>query len=151
MCGRYTVGCEPSALLEHFDPDEVLMTLEPRYNVAPSQLVAIVRQDAEAGKVLAAARWGLIPSWAKDAAIGNRMINARAETVAEKPAYRAALRRRRCLIAADGFYEWRKVGNAKFTGWRVDTLSNPFFFQGRWQVLYEQEDRIYRAELTAGR
>ncbi|KPK55447.1 MAG: hypothetical protein AMS22_04200 [Thiotrichales bacterium SG8_50] len=133
MCGRYTVGCEPSALIEHFEPDEVLLALRPRYNVAPSQSVAILRCDEQARKVLAPARWGLIPSWAKDPAIGNRMINARAETVADKPAFRTALRRRRCLVAADGFYEWRKLGAAKQPYWIGLATRTPMGFAGLWE------------------
>lgn len=133
MCGRYTVGAEPSALIEHFEPDEVLLALQPRYNVAPSQVVAILRYDEQARRVLAPARWGLVPSWAKDPAIGNRMINARAETVADKPAFRAALRRRRCIVAADGFYEWRKLQTTKQPYWIGLTQRTPMGFAGLWE------------------
>jgi putative SOS response-associated peptidase YedK len=82
------------------------LTLQPRYNLAPSQNVVAVRADAEARRRLCLLRWGLVPGWARDASIGNRLINARSETAAEKPSFRSALRRRRCLVAADGFYEW---------------------------------------------
>jgi putative SOS response-associated peptidase YedK len=88
--------------------------LEPRYNIAPTQPVAAVRYDIDTGeRKLDLLKWGLIPFWAKDAGIGNRMINARSETVAEKPAFRAAFRERRCLVPADGFYEWQKLGTRK--------------------------------------
>ena len=92
--------------------------LPPRFNIAPTQDIAVVRQPSNNGsRELALLRWGLIPAWAKDPAIGNRMINARAETVATKPAFRTAFRRRRCLVLADGFYEWKPV----------DTRKQPYF------------------------
>ncbi len=109
--------------------------LKPRYNIAPSQTVPAVRLKPGGNKTrreVVLLRWGLIPSWAKDAAIGNRMINARAESLAEKPVFRAALRRRRCLIAADGFYEWQATGRSKqpyFIRFRDD---RPFAFAGLW-------------------
>src|SRR4051812_11056806 len=113
MCGRFTLKTKPEALAEHFALLEV-PTLMPRYNITPTQPVAVVR-PALAGPVreLTLLRWGLIPPWADDPTIGNRMINARAETVAEKPAYRAAFRRRRCLVLADGFFEWSASGPRK--------------------------------------
>ncbi len=119
MCGRYAASREPAALVEEFGvdrPPEV--DLPPRYNIAPTNRVYVVRDasakvdapaadDADHLRLLDVARWGLVPSWAKDPSVGNRMINARAETVAEKPAYRRALAKRRCLVPADGFYEWQ--------------------------------------------
>lgn len=121
MCGRFTLKTTAEVLAEHFELPEVPV-LVPRYNIAPSQTVAVVRGGAEpAGRELTGLRWGLIPSWAEDPGIGNRMINARAETVAEKPAFRSAFRRRRCLIVADGFYEWR----------RQDGRTQPFYFRLR--------------------
>ena len=113
MCGRFTLRTPAHRLAEAFGVRE-LPNLAPRYNIAPTQDVAAVRRGAGGGpRELVFLRWGLIPSWAKDASIGNRMINARAETVAEKPAFRAAFRHRRCLVAADGFYEWQKVAGGK--------------------------------------
>ncbi len=107
--------------------------LPPRYNIAPSQEAPVVRADAAGGRVLAPMRWGLIPSWAKEAKIGYRMINARAETVAEKPAFRSALRHRRCLVPADGFYEWRKLGTVK-QPYRITRADGaPFAFAGLWE------------------
>ena len=105
MCGRFTLTAPPSQIAELFDLDE-LPDLRPRFNVAPGQDVATVQQPGEGGRVLVMRRWGLIPGWAKDPKIGSRLINARSETVAEKPAFRAAFKRRRCLVPADGFYEW---------------------------------------------
>lgn len=107
MCGRFTLTTSAQQVAEHFGLAEV-PELSPRYNIAPAQPVAVVR-SAIAGEapILELRRWGLIPSWAKDPGIGSRMINARIETAAEKPAFRAAFRRRRCLVPADGFYEWQ--------------------------------------------
>ena len=107
MCGRYSLATPAQQVAEHFGLAEV-PELSPRYNIAPTQSVAIVRTSGdEAAPILEFRRWGLIPSWAKDPAIGSRMINARVETAAEKPAFRSAFRRRRCLVPADGFYEWK--------------------------------------------
>ena len=115
----------------------------PRFNIAPTQPVAVVRACPEGPgleRELAWLRWGLIPSWAKDPAIGNRMINARAETAAEKPAYRAAFRHRRCLVVADGFYEWQRTGGRKqpyFIRMRDD---RPFAFAGLWESWHGPEE-----------
>jgi len=110
MCGRYAAAKDPAALAEEFGvavPPEPL--LEPDYNVAPTKRVyVVVEREQETGprRELAVARWGLIPSWAKDPSIGSRLINARAETVAEKPSFRGAFAKRRCLVPADGYFEW---------------------------------------------
>jgi putative SOS response-associated peptidase YedK len=112
MCGRFTLTATPQALARRFELDEhagAVRALSPRFNVAPGQDVANVHHDG-AGRVLQSRRWGLVPAWADDVRVGARMINARAETVAEKPAFRAALCERRCLIPADGFYEWAPSG-----------------------------------------
>lgn len=108
MCGRFTLTAPPAQIADAFDLDEV-PDLRPRFNVAPGQAIATVRQAPEGGRVLEERRWGLVPRWAKDPKIGARLINARAETAAEKPAFRTAFRRRRCLVPADGFYEWAKA------------------------------------------
>jgi putative SOS response-associated peptidase YedK len=106
MCGRFTLKAKPEQIAAAFGLPSVSL-LEPRYNVAPTQAVAAVRLDGDTGtRRLDLLRWGLVPSWADDPSIGNRMINARAETVAEKPAFRSAFKKRRCLIVADGFYEF---------------------------------------------
>ena len=109
MCGRFTLKAKVRDL-ERFFAAMALVDLEPRYNIAPSQpvLVARARQRAE-DRVLHYVSWGLVPRWANDPSIGSRMINARSETAAEKPAFRDAMRYRRCLIPADGFYEWKKL------------------------------------------
>jgi putative SOS response-associated peptidase YedK len=115
----------------------------PRFNIAPSQPVAVIRlagETADSPRELCWFRWGLIPSWAKDPAIGNRMINARAETVADKPAYRQAFRRRRCLVAADGFYEWQRTGKRKQPYFIHMHDDRPFGFAGLWET-WEGPDR----------
>ena len=112
MCGRITLTSSARELAEQFElePGLELAPLEPRFNVAPSQDIATVRQDRDGRRVLKVERWGLVPHWAKDPAIGNRLINARAESVATKPAFRDAFRSRRCVVPADGFYEWSGRG-----------------------------------------
>ncbi len=108
MCGRYTLTVDASVLASLFEL-EPLFEIEPRYNIAPSQPVPIVRSGPDEKREWAWARWGLIPSWAQDAKIGNKLINARSETAAEKPSFRSAYKHRRCLLPADGFFEWVKT------------------------------------------
>ncbi|MCG8547724.1 MAG: SOS response-associated peptidase [Alphaproteobacteria bacterium] len=134
MCGRYSLTTPIEGIRALFDID-ALPNLAPRYNIAPTQPVVTVRAAGDGGgRELAMMRWGLIPSWAKDPAIGSRMINARAETVAEKPAFRAAFRRRRCLIPADGFYEWEKRQDGKKQPWRITLEGGVVFaFAGLWE------------------
>jgi putative SOS response-associated peptidase YedK len=113
MCGRYTLAESPRKLANRFDvPETPDLPFDGQlYNIAPTQQVPIVRLGKE-GREMVLARWGLIPYWAKDAKIGYSLINARADTVADKPAFRSAFKRRRCLIAADGFYEWKTVAES---------------------------------------
>jgi putative SOS response-associated peptidase YedK len=134
MCGRFSLTTPTEGLRALFGFDE-LPNLPPRYNIAPTQDVAGVKLAGDDGKPsFTLFRWGLIPSWAKDPSIASRLINARAETIAEKPAFRAAFRRRRCLIPADGFYEWEKRPDGGKQPWRV-TLEGgvPFAFAGLWE------------------
>jgi len=134
MCGRYTLRATPEQLVEIFDLLRVPETT-PRYNIAPTQSVAIVRQAPSGGRELAQARWGLIPSWAKDDKLASTLINARAETAATKPAFRSAMRHRRCLIPADGFYEWQVVPGSKTKQPLWITLRDApvFAFAGLWE------------------
>lgn len=133
MCGRFTLITDLEQLEERFSFHAANLSFTPRYNIAPSQAVFTVIED-EKGNRGGLLRWGLIPSWAKDAAIGNRMINARAETVAEKPSFRRALQKRRCLILADGFYEWRKEGKKKTPLFITLASRAPFAFAGLWET-----------------
>lgn len=131
MCGRFTLGVDGEVLQEVLELGNVPAELEPRYNIAPTQDVAVVT-DPESRDV-SLFRWGLVPSWAKDLSIGNRLINARAETVAEKPSFRAAFRKRRCLVLADGFYEWRAEGGTKQPYYISMKDGDPFAMAGLWE------------------
>jgi len=132
MCGRFTLTVDTQKLAEAFTQFEPPKELSPRYNIAPSQPVAVVANTGQ-NKVDFFV-WGLIPSWAKDPKIGNRMINARSETLAEKPSFRTAYRRRRCLVLADGFYEWRKNPDKTKTPVYLQLKSKePFAFAGLWE------------------
>ena len=132
MCGRFTQRLSWAELHELMDLIGPPRNLRPRYNVAPSQDVAVVRAT-DGGRSLSMLRWGLIPAWAKDPAIGYRLINARSETVAEKPSFRSAYRRRRCLIPADGFYEWQRLGKIR-QPWLFGLRDGaPFAFAGLWE------------------
>lgn len=156
MCGRFTLTTDATKLAEAFaefkPPAE---EIAPRYNIAPSQAVAVVANNGQ--HQIEFFKWGLIPAWAKDPAIGNRMINARAETLAEKPSFKTAYKRRRCLILADGFYEWRKPppspplkgrGQGEIKGGGKTPMyvrlvsGEPFAFAGLWEVWQPpQEDK----------
>ena len=132
MCARYTLTVDLTQLQQRFSFVAEELPYIPRYNVAPTQQVlALINDD---GMQPAFLRWGLIPPWAKDPKIGNRMINARAETVAEKPSFRRALARRRCLVLSDGFFEWRKHGGKKTPVRVVLKSGDPFAFAGLWET-----------------
>ncbi|MBN2368685.1 SOS response-associated peptidase [Candidatus Woesearchaeota archaeon] len=125
MCGRFSFSKpEKQLLLNRFGLTEIKIDLKPRYNIAPSQKVPVIFNTAS--DILSDAQWGLIPSWAKDDKVGYKMINARAETVAEKPAYRTPFKSKRCLIIADSFYEWNKKGGPK-TPYRFMMKNEDFF------------------------
>ena len=140
MCGRFTNRFTWKELHERLDLIGTPLNLRPRYNVAPSQDVAVARASdpgsrsgASEGRTLAMLRWGLIPAWAKNAAIGHKLINARSETAAEKPSFRSAFRHRRCLIPADGFYEWQRLGGTP-QPWLFGLRDGaPMLFAGLWE------------------
>lgn len=132
MCGRFTLTADESAIQATLPWVHVPEGMQPRYNIAPTQPVAVVANDGR--NRLDYFVWGLIPSWAKDPEIGSRMINARAETLAEKPSFRSAFRRRRCLILADGFYEWQKTDGGRKVPMYIRLASGqPFAFAGLWE------------------
>ena len=132
MCGRFAFYSPSEATAALFGASGKI-DVKPRYNIAPTQDIAAIRVNEEAQRELTLLRWGLVPFWAKDPSIGNRMINARVETVAEKPAFRAAFRRRRCLVLADGFYEWKKERSGK-TPYLITLASGkPFALAGLWE------------------
>ena len=140
MCGRFTLRTSPRAVAEAFGLSDTPL-FEPRYNIAPTQQVAAIRLDPQSGtRQLSFLKWGLIPSWADDPSIGNRMINARADTVAIKPSFRLAFKRGRCLVVADGFYEWKKVGTAKQPFYIRLKDEKPFAFAGLTEH-WHREDR----------
>lgn len=140
MCGRFTLTLDPIELRQAFDLGEMPEEWLPRFNIAPSQPVAVVA-DAKTRNVVFM-RWGLVPSWAKDISIGNRLINARSETLTEKPSFRTAFARRRCLVLADGFYEWKKSekkGPSQPYYYQLRDGS-PFAFAGLWETWQSPED-----------
>ena len=134
MCGRFTLTVDPEQLEDIFPWIHASVPFTPRYNIAPTQPVAIV-PNTDIPRI-DYYRWGLIPSWAKDAEIGNRLINARAETLPEKPSFRTAIRRRRCLILADGFYEWKQAADGKSkVPMYINLVSGQIFaFAGLWDI-----------------
>ncbi len=132
MCGRFAFYSPSEATAALFGV-ETSHAVEPRYNIAPTQFIAAIRNNEENQPELAMLRWGLVPFWAKDPSIGARMINARSETVAEKPSFRAAYRKRRCLILADGFYEWQKTDDGKIPYLISLADGAPFAFAGLWE------------------
>jgi putative SOS response-associated peptidase YedK len=142
MCGRYRLTSKERYLAEHFDvSDEVEWS--PRYNIAPSDSVATIRQHAtEPKRMFSKMRWGLVPSWAEDPSIGYKTINARSESVTEKPSYSDSFKKRRCLIPADGFYEWKKEGKEKqpFNFGMVD--DSIFAFAGIWDSWRAPEGQV---------
>ena len=138
MCGRFAFYSPTEAAAALFGV-EGSVDVEPRYNIAPTQYVAAVRDGADEQRELVMLRWGLVPFWAKDPSIGNRMINARAETVAEKPSYRNAYKHRRCLVLADGFYEWRRQGDVKTPHYISLASGEPFALAGLWENWTDKE------------
>lgn len=142
MCGRYTLA-EPGLIAERFDAAELPEPLFPTFNAAPTRRLPVVVRNSP--NRIALMRWGLIPCWAKDAAIGNRMINARAETLAEKPAFKRPLKSQRCLVPATGFYEWRREGKVK-QPYLFGLTDEPIFaFAGLWDAWRDPAsgDKVY--------
>ena len=141
MCGRFALFASGEELRERYpfvDPS----LFEPRYNIAPTQAVAAVRSTAT-GQELVRLRWGLIPSWAADPAIGKKLLNARAETVAEKPSFRSAIKRRRCLIPASGFYEWQKTGARRKQPYFIRPRDGGLFaFAGLWEEWHDPRGEV---------
>jgi putative SOS response-associated peptidase YedK len=135
MCGRFGLTADLSEILQRFRvsrPNAESTAWTPRYNIAPTQTVIVVGDDGQ--RYLTHMRWGLIPSWTKDPAIGNRMINARAETVTTRPAFRTALRKRRCLVVATGFFEWQQRPRGKQPYYLALKSREPFGFAGLWDA-----------------
>lgn len=141
MCGRYTLSELGEVLLRQFGLSE-LPDLKPSYNVAPgTPILAVGQRDGERRATLL--KWGLVPSWAKDPRIGYKMINARSETAAEKPSFRSAWRKRRCLIPADGFFEWGQDGSEKRPYYIRLKSKKPFAFAGLWEAWRGGEETLF--------
>jgi len=141
MCGRFTFAISPELLAEVFGVP-FFEELPRRYNIAPSQPVPIIREAATDGRYLSSVRWGFVPHWAKDLSIGNRMINARCETVHEKPAFRQAIRARRCIVPASGFFEWAASPAGKFPHYVTMRDGSPLAFAGIWDSWKTPEGEI---------
>jgi len=139
MCGRFSRKATLQAIVDEFEIDEVNGAIEPSYNIAPGQEIAVILKDDS--RKLGLLKWGLIPGWAKDPRIGNRMINARAETLAEKPSFKHPVRRKRCLIVADGFFEWKKEGKQKIPMYIFLKDQKPFVFAGLWDTWTSPEGK----------
>jgi putative SOS response-associated peptidase YedK len=129
MCGRFALTADPQTIQQAFDLDTVPANLQPRYNIAPSQPIGVIPNNNP--KALEFFRWGLVPSWSKDLSIGNKMINARAETAHEKPSFRDAFKKRRCIIPASGFYEWAQSDKTPMYVHLKD--DEVFGFAGLWE------------------
>ena len=146
MCGRFTLTVDPADLQLMLELGDLPAELQPRYNIAPTQTVAVVTDPHD--RRVEFFSWGLIPSWAKDPTIGSRMINARAETLPEKPAFKAAFNKRRCLVLADGFYEWQKIEQGNRTLKRPHHIQlasrAPFAFAGLWETWKSPEGEAKR-------
>lgn len=131
MCGRFTQHHSPGEIAARFGVTQTSLPIEPAYNIAPTQPVAVITQDGD--RRLETHRWGLIPSWSRDPDLNKGLINARAETLAEKPSFKYALTRRRCLIPADGFYEWKKESSGRQPMYMRLRDGNLFAFAGLWE------------------
>lgn len=142
MCGRYRLTAKERYLRDHFGLDDD-PAWTPRWNVAPTQPVAIIRQHrSEPMRIFGLMRWGLIPYWAKEPSISQKTINAMSETAAEKPAFRDAMKWRRCLIPADGFYEWLRLGSKQKQPYNFGMVDDsPFAFAGLWERWQDQDNK----------
>lgn len=144
MCGRFTLTASIEEILNRFDIQVFLEAenYEPSYNIAPSQSVLAVINDGRQNR-MGFLKWGLVPSWAKDASVGNKMINARAETVAEKPSFRNAFKKKRCLIVADSFFEWKRHEDQTKTPMRIKLKSSDLFaMAGIWESWKAPDGRL---------
>lgn len=148
MCGRYVLKAPLDELLVHFGldaaPDLETAALAPRYNIPPGTDIPVIRRSPEGRRLLHLLRWGLVPHWARDATIGAKLNNARGESVAEKPSFRDAFRRRRCLIPASGFYEWQTIGKTKQPFYFSAADGAPFALGGLWESWRTPEGGLLR-------
>lgn len=143
MCGRFALKTPTSELASRFKLDETV-DIAPRYNISPGTEIPTIRHSPEGKRVMHLLRWGLVPHWAKDPSIGAKLSNARGETVAEKPSFRDAFKRRRCLIPADGFYEWKAEGRQKQPYFFSMKSGEPFALGGVWESWRAPDGSILR-------
>lgn len=143
MCGRFALKAPPAELVQRFDLDECV-DLKPRYNIPPGTDIAAIRLSPEGKRVLHLLRWGLVPHWAKDPSIGNKLNNARGESITEKPSFRDAFKRRRCLIPADGFFEWQAQGKVKQPFYISLKSGEPMAMAGLWESWKAPDGAILR-------
>lgn len=144
MCGRFSIFADPERLAERFDASLPEEGLRPRYNAAPTQNLPVILNENNGARQIQLLRWGLVPSWAEDPVIGSRMINARSETLAEKPSFRTALKKRRCLVLADGFYEWQQTPTGKVPTRITLQSGEPFALAGLWETWKEPTGDLLR-------
>ena len=143
MCGRYTLTLPLSNLVDTFQVPVPDFPFKPRFNIAPTQEAPVVARDSR-GRRMGLLQWGLVPAWAENPSVGSRLINARSETVAEKPSFRSAFQRRRCIVPADGFFEWKKDEDRKTPFWVHRKDREPFGMAGLWEKWDPEEgDPLY--------
>ncbi len=140
MCGRFAMQETNEEIIERFEVEESLFVSPPRYNIAPSQIVAIILDNGT--RYMAGLKWGLVPSWSKDIKIGNKLINARAETLSEKPSFRNAFKRQRCIIPASGFFEWKKEGDQRIPTYIRLKNQKLFAMAGLWEKWQNSDGSI---------
>jgi putative SOS response-associated peptidase YedK len=143
MCGRFTLHHESQEIIDRFGVQEILFELKPRYNIAPTQSIAVITQSDT--RTLSAYKWGLIPSWAQDPQIASKMINARSETLAEKPSFKKSLVTKRCIIPVDGFYEWQQVGKNKIPLYACMKNQELFALAGLWDEWQAPNGAVIRS------
>jgi putative SOS response-associated peptidase YedK len=144
MCGRYTLTVNSDTIIRRFNIKDYIGEHSPRYNIAPAQVNPVVLLNEKHNRIMTSMKWGLIPHWSKDQTIGYKMINARAETIAEKPSFRKPLISQRCLVPADGYYEWQKTGMpGKRPPYRIVLKSSEVFaFAGLWDAWKNEEGNL---------
>jgi len=143
MCGRFAQYSRPDSLKKTFNLDVIACDVVPSYNIAPLQpVLAVIRHD---GNRLGRLQWGLVPAWAKDRTLAAKLINARAETLADKPSFRSLFKRHRCLILADGFYEWKAEASQKQPWYFTLPTGGPFAFAGLWDTWKGKDDAVYHS------
>ena len=142
MCGRFVLAVDPSVIQQAFNLELSVVDFKPRYNIAPTQMVPVISNEQP--KHLSLYRWGLIPAWSKDEKVGSKLINARADGVADKPSFRSAFKKRRCLVPATGFYEWQQSGKGAKTPMYIHLKDQELFaMAGLWEAWHNPNGNVY--------